>query len=399
MPLRIAVYDAFALFEGSGRAMLDVLGLLDRERFEPVIVCPREGDLVTAARVRGYEAHVVAPAGALRRYNKALLSGGPAALPGMGFSLLRHGLQMRRWLRANHIDLLHCNQTRAALQAGLGARLAGLPMVWVVRMKERLPAMATRLAGWCASAVVALAPDCTNDFENVQRLRSKVVEIPLGVDTSRFAPAIDAPPVPHGLHLAPGDRVVLMVGGLHPRKRHDLLIDAAPHVLEQAPEARFVIVGGGFEDVGPEYEAGLKQRAGELGLADRVVFTGRRDDVPAILRVCDLFVLPSDQEGLPGSVLEAMATGKPCVVTPAAAAPVVDGVTGLVVQPNDPEALATAIVRILRDRELSEAMGRAGRERAVERYSLEATVRQYEALYERLIGKPPTAWVAAGSRS
>jgi glycosyltransferase involved in cell wall biosynthesis len=176
-----------------------------------------------------------------------------------------------------------------------------------------------------------------------------------------------------------------MVGGLHPRKRHDLLIEAAPHVLEHVPEARFVIVGGGFEDVGAEYEAGLKQRAADLGLAERVVFTGRRDDVPAILRVCDLFVLPSDQEGLPGSVLEAMATGKPCVVTPAAAAPVVDGTTGLVVPPNDPQALADAIVRILHDGELAEAMGRAGRERAVEAYSLEATVRQYEALYERLV--------------
>jgi glycosyltransferase involved in cell wall biosynthesis len=385
MLVRIAVYDAFALLEGSGRAMLDVLGLLDRERFDPVIVCPREGELITAARVRGYEAHVVAPTGALRQYNKALLSGGAAALPAMGWSLLHHGLQMRRWLRAEHIDVLHCNQTRAALQAGLGARLAGIPMVWVVRIKERLPAMATRLAGQCASAVVALAPSCMEDFANAGRLCSKVTEIPLGVDTSRFAPAAGTPPVPHGLHLAPSDRVVLMVGGLHPRKRHDLLIEAAPHVLEHVPEARFVIVGGGFEDVGAEYEAGLKQRAADLGLAERVVFTGRRDDVPAILRVCDLFVLPSDQEGLPGSVLEAMATGKPCVVTPAAAAPVVDGTTGLVVPPNDPQALADAIVRILHDGELAEAMGRAGRERAVEAYSLEATVRQYEALYERLV--------------
>ena len=399
MPLRIAVYDAFALFEGSGRAMLDVLGLLDRDRFEPVIVCPREGDLLTAARARGYGAHVVAPTGALRLYNKALLSGGAGARPGVGLSLLRHGLQLRRWLRAHRIDLLHCNQTRAALQAGLGARLAGLPMVWVVRIQERLPAAATRFAGWCASAVVSLAPACLESFEAVASLRRKVLEIPLGVDVSRFAPAVDTPPVPHGLRIAPGDRVVLMVGGLHPRKRHDLLIDAAPQIIGHEPEARIVIVGGGFEDVGAEYETGLRERARELGLADRVVFTGRRDDVPAILRVCDVFVLPSDQEGLPGSVLEAMATGKPCVVTPAAAAPVVDGVTGAIVPANDSAALADAVVRILRDRDLAETMGRAGRGRAVEKYSLEATVRQYEALYERLAGGPPTASPAAGSPS
>jgi glycosyltransferase involved in cell wall biosynthesis len=320
-------------------------------------------------------------------------------VPGIGLSLVGYGLRLRKWLRANRIGILHANQTRAALQAGLGAKLAGVPMVWVVRIQEPLSALATRFGGWCASAVVSLAPTCLDGFAGSEALRSKLVDIPLGVDTSRFAPADGTPPMPDGLHIEPGDRVVALVGGLHPRKRHDLLIEAAPRILEREPKARFLIVGGGFEDVGAEYEAGLRQRSEELGLADRIVFVGRRDDVPAILRVCDLFVLPSDQEGLPGSVLEAMATGKPCVVTPAAAAPVVDGVTGLVARPDDPEALAEAIVRVLLDRELADAMGRAGRERAVELYSLEATVRQYEALYGRLSAAASTASSAAASRS
>ncbi|MBM3499326.1 MAG: glycosyltransferase family 4 protein, partial [Armatimonadetes bacterium] len=222
-------------------------------------------------------------------------------------------------------------------------------------------------------------------FEAGGALRGKVGEIPLGVDTSRFAPPESAPPMPHGLHAQPGDRLVLMVGGLHPRKRHDLLIEAAPHILARVPEAKLVIVGGPFEDVGPEYEAGLRERAAELGVKERVLFAGRRDDVPAILRVCEVFALPSDQEGLPGSVLEAMATGKPCVVTPVAAAPVLDGDTGLVVPHSDAPALAEAITRLLQDRGLAAAMGRAARQRAVDAHSLEATVRRYEELYEKLI--------------
>jgi glycosyltransferase involved in cell wall biosynthesis len=399
MPLRIAFYDAFGLFEGSGRAMLDVIQRLDARRFEAVVVSPRDGDLIAAARARGLEAAVLEPPGALRRYNKALLSGGAAALPGIGLALARYGVRLRNWLRANRIGILHANQTRAALQAGLGAKRAGIPMVWVVRIQEPLPALATRFGGWCASAVVSLAPTSLDGFAGRPALRSKLVDIPLGVDTSRFAPADRTPPTPHGLHVEPGDRVVALVGGLHPRKRHDLLIEAAPRVLEHEPRARFLIVGGGFEDVGMEYEARLRQRTDELGLADRIVFVGRRDDVPAILRVCALFVLPSDQEGLPGSVLEAMATAKPCVVTPAAAAPVVDGATGLIVPRDDPEALAEAVLRVLLDRALADAMGRAGRERAVELYSLDATVRQYEALYERLAGAPSTASPAAASPS
>ncbi len=384
MPLRIAVYDAFAHFEGSGRAALDLLARLDADRFEPVVVCPRDGDLLRAARGRGLEAHILEPSGALRQYNKALLTGGLRALPGLGLALLRHGLQLRRWLRAKRIDLLHCNQTRAALQAGLGARFAGLPMVWVVRIQEPLPSGATRFGAWCSSAVVSLAPTCLEAFEGAERLHPKVVEIPLGVDTTRFAPPEGTPAMPHGLHIDAGDVVVLMVGGLHPRKRHDLLIEAAPRVLEGVPKAKIVVVGGGFADVGEAYEAGLRARARELGVGERVVFAGRREDVPAILRVCDLFVLPSDQEGLPGAVLEAMATGKPCVVTPVAAAPVLDGVTGAVVPRNDSAALADAVVRVLQDRTLAASMGRAARQRVIELYSLDATVRQYEELYERL---------------
>jgi len=388
MALRIAFYDAFALFEGSGRAMLDVLGQLDRRRFEALVVCPREGDLVEAARARGYETTVLEPTGALRQYNKALLTGGAKAAPGIGWSVLCYGLRLRKWLRAQRIDLLHCNQTRAALQAGLGGKLAGVPVVWVARIQERLPASATRFAARCASAVVSLSPRCLEGFGAAEALSGKVVEIPLGVDIFRFAPTVGAPPLPDGLGVEPGDRVVLMVGGLHPRKRHDLLIEAAPRVLERVPRTRIVIVGGGFEDTGAEYEAQLRRRVGELGLQDRVVFTGRRSDVHAILRVGEVVVLPSDQEGLPAAIIEAMATGKPCVATPVAAAPIVDGVTGRIVPPNDPQALADAIAEILLDGELAEAMGRAGRERAVERYSLEATVKEYEALYDRLTAEP-----------
>ncbi|MGQ9732757.1 MAG: glycosyltransferase family 4 protein, partial [Candidatus Zipacnadales bacterium] len=257
MPLRIAYYDAFALFEGSGRAMLDLLDHLDRRRFEAVVVTPREGELLRAAAERGYETAVVPATGALTQYNKALLEGGRRALPNLGGSLLRYGLRVSRWLRQNHIDLLHCNQTRAALQAGLAGRLAGVPVIWVVRIQERLPRLAIRWGAWCASAVVSLAPNCLQDFASVKALERKVIEIPLGVDTNRFAPAFGEPSIPDGLGIQPGDRVVLMVGGLHPRKRHDLLIEAAPHIIQRVPQARIVIVGGSFEDLGGAYEAHL----------------------------------------------------------------------------------------------------------------------------------------------
>ncbi|MGQ9732758.1 MAG: glycosyltransferase family 4 protein, partial [Candidatus Zipacnadales bacterium] len=118
--------------------------------------------------------------------------------------------------------------------------------------------------------------------------------------------------------------------------------------------------------------AHLKRRREELGVTERVVFAGRRNDVPAILRVGHVLVLPSDQEGLPGVVLEAMASGLPVVVTPAAAAPVVEGVTGWIVPPHDPQRLAEAVIKLLENPAQAAAMGRAARQQVVQRYSLEA---------------------------
>jgi glycosyltransferase involved in cell wall biosynthesis len=120
-----------------------------------------------------------------------------------------------------------------------------------------------------------------------------------------------------------------------------------------------------------------------------VVFAGHRTDVPEILQALDIFVLPSNWEGLPNAVLEAMAAGLPVVATRVGGVPevVVEGQTGILVPPRDPNALADALLTLLRDPNLRRRMGQAGRQRVQEYFSVDQMVSKTETLYEQLLSE------------
>ena len=145
--------------------------------------------------------------------------------------------------------------------------------------------------------------------------------------------------------------------------------------------ATLVIIGDG-----PERTA-LETLADDLGVADRIHWAGHRRDVPALLPAFDLYIQPSLHEGMPNTILEAMAAGLPVVATAVGGTPevVVDGVTGLLVPPRDSNALVEAMAMLLSDQNLRYRMGRAGQERVKGQFSLERMVRQTQALYERLL--------------
>jgi glycosyltransferase involved in cell wall biosynthesis len=147
------------------------------------------------------------------------------------------------------------------------------------------------------------------------------------------------------------------------------------------PNAIFVLVGDGSE------RASLEAQAARLGIGDRVIFLGYRDDVAELLASCDLLVLPSLYEGLPLSVLEAMAAGKPVVATSVGGTPeaVLDGETGFLVPSRDPTALVRAIQRLLKDACLRRKMGMAGRRRVQRNFSPTQMVAGVTQMYEKLL--------------
>ena len=156
------------------------------------------------------------------------------------------------------------------------------------------------------------------------------------------------------------------------------------------PEARFLVVG---DSISQAYRDELQAYAASRGLAERLLFTGFRSDIPELLSEVSVSVLPSLSEGLSNVVLEAMAAGVPVVATSVGGTPemVEDGVTGLLVPARDAKALAEAIGSLLADRVRAHAIGQAGQRRVAARFSLEAAVRDTEALYERLLRTVPAS--------
>lgn len=151
------------------------------------------------------------------------------------------------------------------------------------------------------------------------------------------------------------------------------------------PRVRLLLVGKDLEQ-GGAFEVGLRQEAERLGVGDRVVFAGFRDDVGSLLEELDVLVLPSWTEGLPLIVLEAMTHGRPVVATPVGGTPevVADGETGLLVPPRDPAGLAEAIGRLLAEPELRARMGEAGRSRVAERFSADEMTRRVLEVYDEV---------------
>jgi glycosyltransferase involved in cell wall biosynthesis len=170
------------------------------------------------------------------------------------------------------------------------------------------------------------------------------------------------------------------VGRLIFNKGPQYLVEAAPEVLRARPEAEFVFVGDG------PLRASLEERARQLGVSQRLTFLGTRPDVAAILQTCHVLARPSLLEGMPLTVLEAMACGLPVVATPVSgtAELVRDGENGLLVQPADPASLARAILRLIEDKPLREAQGRRGRHLAESGFSWDAVAARTLAVYREL---------------
>jgi glycosyltransferase involved in cell wall biosynthesis len=180
----------------------------------------------------------------------------------------------------------------------------------------------------------------------------------------------------YGMEL--GSQIVGVVARLEPEKGHQTLIEAWPHVLREVPDAYLLIVGEGSR------RDFLEQLAAAHKVAHRVVFTGRRDDIPAVTAALDVAVLPSWREAQGLSILEAMALSRPVVASDVGGIPemIEDGVTGLLVEHDNPVALAAALVRLLKDHAYADTLARAGHDLVHDRFCIELMVKAIEEIYD-----------------
>jgi glycosyltransferase involved in cell wall biosynthesis len=178
--------------------------------------------------------------------------------------------------------------------------------------------------------------------------------------------------------MEPGSQIVGVVARLEPEKGHPTLLEAWPHVLKHVPDAYLLVIGEGSR------KETLEAQARSQRIAHRVVFTGRRDDVPAVTAALDVAVLPSYREAQGLTILEAMALSRPVVASNVGGIPemIEDGVTGLLVEPHDADGLAHAITRLLTDHPFADTLAHQAHQMVHERFDVELMVEEIQKIYE-----------------
>lgn len=357
-------------FGGAEQAMLHVLAGLDRRHWRPVLwhlPAPGIAPLLERASDLDIEVRAV-PYMPLGRQ-------GAARIP-----------QFIRSLRAERPAVFHAHLTwpLACKHALCAAALAGIPAViateqlFVDLPYNRSTRIQQRIIATGVNCYIAVSCDIARRLHRVFRLpQRKIKVIPNAIPLNDF----DRPAKPElrARFNGASDRpIVLSVARLDQQKGHSYLLEAA----SMMPEALFVLVGEGPE------RATIEQRITELGLDARVILLGYRQDVPDLLAMCDVFVLPSLYEGLPLSILEAMAAGKPVIASAIGGTDeaVVHGETGLLVPPAQPQALAHAIRRFLADPALAHRTASAGKQRVYKEFSAEVMTQRITAIYNSCLG-------------
>lgn len=294
--------------------------------------------------------------------------------------------------RRRRARILHVHGYAAADFGRLAARRVGAALVLHEHFADpRMPAyqgLADRLLASLTDRAVAVS-ESTREFL-VRRRHvppGKVRVVWNGAPLADFAPLGPgaAAETRRGLGLPEAALVVGSVGRLSAQKGHRYLLEAAARLAPRHPRLRLVLAGDGDE------EPALRAQASSLGIEDRVVFAGHRSDVPALLAALDVFCISSTYEGTPLTLFEAMAAGRPIVSTAVDGCREVlePGVTGLLVPPRDPEAMAAALEQALTDLDLRRALG-DGALLASKRYDISETVRSLERLYEEVLAERAT---------
>jgi len=296
--------------------------------------------------------------------------------------------RIARLIRQTRADVVHAHLGYSAILAPIAARLTGRPVVATLhhvpgqesqreRLKERL---AVTIAGRLG-LLLFVSEASRSGFAARYRERSRSWQtLHNGVDVTRFSPLRDAS-FPPDLQLPSSVPVVTVIAALRPPKGHRTAILAWPQVLASVPDARLLIVGEGVE-----FDS-LYRLTVETGVADRVVFAGARQDVPALLQASTLVALPSLTEALPTALIEAAACGKAVVATRVGGVPEVveHGRTGLLVPPADVAAFGGAVVELLLDPACRARMETEARVIAEERFDAHAWARRLSEIYAKLL--------------
>jgi len=374
-PLRVLHIITDLSVAGAEMKLYKLLATTNRQRFAPTVVSLRDrGELREWIEALGIPVHTLGISGSL-------------PTPASVYRLLRI-------VRRTRPDVIHGWMYHGNLAAQFARAFAQKrsSVLWSVHQslygfsyEKRLTALVIKLGARLAGRpekIVYVSRTSAAQHEAAGYNPEKTQVVPYGFDTEKFAPSVAARSALRQELGLPEDALLIgMIGRYHPVKDHDNFLRAAERVLQSRPEVRFVLCGKGVD----RDNAALRVQIKKHQIRHAMHLLGERRDIQRIMAGLDIAVSSSRSEGFPNVVGEAMSSGVPCVVTAVSDLPEIVGPTGCVVPPGDCAALAAAIGDLISEGATGRrALGAAARSRIIERYSLESSVAQYEAIYESL---------------
>jgi|YelNatPaOPRAMG01_1025707.scaffolds.fasta_scaffold00725_24 glycosyltransferase involved in cell wall biosynthesis len=369
-----------ARVSGAEISLLSLMTGLDK-RFRPKLVLPEAGPLLSLAEEAGLEV--------------SILSG----LPQFGESnqlkklvrIIRGAFQLKQMIKQEGVRLVHANSPRMGYVGGLAARMTSIPSIIHVRdiyLSPLTSPLKSILFNFLADRIIAVSQATARSIMAAWRpLARKTLVIYNGINLRKID-ALKAREIRKELKIEKEAPLLGLVGILHPVKGIEILIKAAPIILEEFPAAKFLIIG----DIMSQSEAGyldrLKALVRELSLEGKVFFLGYQKEAPELIKSLDILVHPAlYPEPLPRAVLEAAACRRPIVASSVGGLGEIidDGLSGFLFKPGDVASLARHCLHLLKNRDLACQLGEQARQKIEEKFTIERHCQQIASLYEELI--------------
>ena len=375
--IRVLHIHTLPIISGSGMHAFLIMTKINRNRFEPEFACASGGELLRLVRGSGIEVREI------RHFVR----------PISFFHDIMAVFELVHLIKKEGYAIVHTHNSKAGFIGRLAAKIAGVPVIihtvhgfsfhpYERFWRRKLFIFLERLAAQCCNRMIAVSPFLI-DWALKEKIapRHKLIDIRGGIELEKFFASVNIAEKKKQLGITEDELVVAEVAKLWKGKGQEILLEAVPNVLREIPKLKVLLVGEGSQ------EQRLKSLARRLGIEDKIIFTGFRWDIPELTAVADIACLPSFWEGMGRSVLEAMVCAKPVVASRVGGIVdlVEDSVTGFLVSPGDTQALAQAIIRLLKDKELRVRMGEAGKRKIDDSFSAQKMVKEITNLYEELL--------------
>lgn len=295
--------------------------------------------------------------------------------------------RLRKLMRGISPHLVHTHNTNSFVDSTLASLMARVPVRINTDHARNFPGRLTDLmldaiCALFADKFIAVSPETKRNLMRYEKIPARKIDIiNNGIDGSAYDISIDIESKKKELGLSKFEHIIGLGVRLTPQKGIIHLINAAPLILKNFPKTAFVIAGKG------DLLESLRRQANNIGVGEHFFFIGPRLDLAEILQIFDIYVLPSEWEGLPLALLEAMASGRSIIATNVGGIPraIEHDKTGILVQPKDPESLAHWICYLLNNPQLRQSLGEKAQKRFYRDFSVERMAREYEKLYENVL--------------